>query len=74
VVTTPGGGSCRPELMSQDVRGGDKSPASERRIAGPIPEYNRFGEYTGVTYYRCRACGAESLRRIDLRGCCDGGA
>jgi hypothetical protein len=61
--------------MSQDVRGGDKSPASERRIAGPIPEYNKFGEYTGYTYFRCRNCGAEALNRIDLRGCCgDGGA
>ena len=50
----------------------DKRPGAERRIEGPIPEYNRFGEYTGVTYFRCRACGAESLRRIDLAGCCDG--
>jgi len=57
--------------MCANARGGDKSPASERRIAGPIPEYNRFGEYTGTTYFQCRACGAESLRRIDLAGCCE---
>jgi hypothetical protein len=50
----------------------DKDPGTtERRIAGPIPEYNRFGEYTGTTYFRCTNCGAESLRRIDLEGCCD---
>jgi len=48
------------------------SGATERRIEGPIPEYNRFGEYTGTEYFRCTACGAESLRRIDLEGCCDG--
>ena len=58
--------------MSQFARGGDKSSPPTRRIDGPIPEYNRFGEYTGVTYFRCTGCGAESLRRIDLEGCCDG--
>jgi len=58
--------------MSQDVPRGHKSPRTTRRIDGPIPEYNRHGDYTGVTYYRCTACGAESLRRIDLEGCCDG--
>jgi len=50
----------------------DKDPGAERRIDGPIPEYNRFSEFTGTTYYRCTNCGAESLRRIDLAGCCDG--
>ena len=58
--------------MSQYDPGGDKSSPPTRRIEGPIPEYNRFGEYTGTEYYRCRDCGAESLRRIDLQGCCDG--
>lgn len=48
-----------------------KDRAHERRIAGPIPEYNQYDEYTGTTYYRCRVCEAEALRRIDLQGCCD---
>ena len=58
--------------MSDHAPRGDKtSRSTERRIAGPIPEYNRWDEYTGVTYYRCTNCGAESLRRIDLTECCD---
>ena len=57
--------------MCANARSGDKSPTSERRIAGPIPEYNKFGEYTGVTYYRCRNCEADSLSRADLAGCCE---
>lgn len=48
----------------------DKDPVTRRRIEGPIPEYNRFGEYTGVTYFRCRECGAEALEREHLQGCC----
>jgi hypothetical protein len=58
--------------MKSDTRPENKhSGATERRIAGPIPEYNKFDEYTGTTYYRCTRCGAESLRRIDLQECCD---
>jgi len=57
--------------MSEHAPRGDKSSRStERRIAGPIPEYNRFDEWTGTTYYRCTACGAEALDRDDLAGCC----
>jgi len=44
---------------------------TDTRLRGPIPEYNRFGEYTGVTYWRCTDCGAEALNRVDLYGCCD---
>ena len=59
--------------MSSKTPVGNKEPATDgRRIEGPIPEYNQYSEYTGTTYYRCRDCGAESLRRIDLEGCCDG--
>ena len=50
---------------------GHKDPTHERRIEGPIPEHNRFGEFTGVTYFRCRRCGAEALGRIYLQGCCE---
>jgi hypothetical protein len=72
VLVHPATGGVWLRDMSHYESGGDKSSPTTRRIRGPIPEYNRFGEYTGVTYFRCRACGAESLRRIDLRGCCDG--
>ena len=58
--------------MSLNVRDRDKHPVSDRRIDGPIPEYNQFSEFTGTTYFRCRRCDAEALRRIDLAGCCDG--
>ena len=57
--------------MSINVRDRDKHPVSDRRIDGPIPEYNQFSEFTGTTYFRCRDCGAEALRRIDLQGCCE---
>ena len=50
----------------------DKDPVPERRIAGPLMEFDQYDQYTGYDYYRCRACGRESLRRIDLEDCCDG--
>ena len=56
--------------MSSIDRPTDKESGHERRIEGPIPEHNRFGEYTGVTYWRCTDCGAEALNRVDLYGCC----
>jgi len=34
-------------------------------------EFDQYDQYTGYDYYRCRRCGAESLRRIDLEGCCE---
>ena len=59
--------------MATNDAAGHKPPATDgRRIDGPIPEYNQYSEYTGTTYYRCTRRGAESLRRIDLEGCCDG--
>ena len=54
-------------------------PTSERRqgaattdegdgsdVEGPFWERDPYGGYTGVTYYRCRRCGTEALRRKDL--------
>lgn len=41
-----------------------------RRIEGPIPEIDKFGQTTGVTYYRCSTCGTEAMQRNDLRRCC----
>jgi len=66
------GGVSEATDMSVSERRPQKDEGTDgRRIAGPIPEYNRFDEYTGTTYFRCRNCGAESLRRVDLYGCCD---
>ena len=48
----------------------------EPSIKGPIPEFDRFGDYTGHEYFRCTGCGVEAMRRRDLRdgGCkCNGG-
>ena len=42
----------------------------EPSIEGPIPEFDRFGDYTGHEYFRCTGCGVEAMRRRDLR---DGG-
>ncbi|RAW44070.1 hypothetical protein DQW50_16225 [Halorubrum sp. 48-1-W] len=58
-------------MATYEPRGDKSSHRTERRIAGPLPEYNRFDEYTGADYYRCRRCGAEALRRIDLEACCE---
>jgi len=49
-----------------------KEQVAQRRIAGPLMEFDRFDQYTGHDYYRCRRCGRESLRRIDLEDCCNG--
>jgi len=57
--------------MEVNVSDRDKHPVSERRIAGPLMEFDRFDQYTGYDYFRCTRCGAESLRRIDLEGCCE---
>jgi hypothetical protein len=44
---------------------------SEGRIRGPISEFDANGNATGATYYRCRDCGTEAMRRRDLEACCD---
>ena len=57
--------------MSANAPDRHKEPVStSRRIEGPLPEYNRFDEFTGVTYFRCRSCGAEALEREHLTDCC----
>ena len=42
----------------------------ERRLVGPLQEVDKHGRSTGASYYRCRACGAEAMRRRDLESCC----
>ncbi|ELY96699.1 hypothetical protein C482_15031 [Natrialba chahannaoensis JCM 10990] len=43
---------------------------NERRIEGPIPKFNKYGNATGYDYFRRIGCGAEAMRRLNLR---DGG-
>jgi len=42
------------------------------RLEGPLPEFNKYGNYTGEDYWRCGDCGAEAMRRKDLDDCCEG--
>lgn len=50
---------------------GDASTSDEgSRIEGPIREFDTHDRPTGLTYFRCRACGRESMRRRDLGECC----
>jgi len=44
-------------------------------ISRSYTEFDKHGEPTGATYYRC-SCGREALRRRDLRldGCGEGGS
>ena len=56
--------------MSTHTPERDKHTLTDRRIEGPLPEYNRFDEFTGVTYFRCRSCAAEALEREHLIDCC----
>lgn len=37
-----------------------------KRISGPHWEFDRDGDCTGVTFYRCERCGAAALQRSDL--------
>lgn len=47
---------------------------AQTRIEGPIPEFDKYHEYTGYDYYRCCACGAEAIRRreLELTNCEEG--
>ena len=40
-------------------------------LVGPIPEFDRYGRSTGATFWRCRTCGEEAIRKCDLerQGC-----
>jgi hypothetical protein len=63
------GGQTKPSRTERT----DERRESEARIEGPFWERDRYGEYTGVTYYRCQGCDTEALRRADLdaQPCCD---
>jgi len=57
--------------MEPNVTDRFKDPVPERRIAGPIPEYDQYDRPTGYDYFRCTVCGREAMRRVDLEGCCE---
>lgn len=40
------------------------------RVDGPIQELDKHGQATGASFYRCRVCGTEAMRRRDLEQCC----
>lgn len=44
--------------------------AGDRRVEGPIQELDKHGRPTGTSYFRCRNCGTEAMRRDDLSECC----
>ena len=49
---------------------GIDEPVETTRIEGPIPEFDRHGNATGATYFRCTNCGREAMRAGDLEECC----
>lgn len=61
------GGRAEPERNRTQDGGRKPRPSPRGRVEGPFWERDPYGSYTGVTYYRCRACGIEALRRVDLR-------
>ena len=56
-------GGLKSEGTTEDVPDG-------RRVGGPIQEVDKHGRLTGASYYRCRDCGREAMRRQDLENCC----
>ncbi|RLM68483.1 hypothetical protein [Halorubrum sp. Atlit-26R] len=40
----------------------------EPRIEGPITEFDRYGDKTGATYFRCSGCGVESINKKGITG------
>lgn len=72
-VPTPDG--RLPERPVADGGAGASRTQSEEgdtptRIEGPLREFDRYDEPTGVTYFRCTACGQEAMRESDLADCC----
>jgi hypothetical protein len=45
--------------------------AGDDRIEGPLPEFNKYGNYTGENYDRCGDCSAEGICRKELNDCCE---
>lgn len=70
-VPTPDGRLPKRPVADGGVDANIELERSQRdRIAGPLAEFDKHGRPTGAEYYRCRACGAEAMRRQDLSECC----
>ena len=41
---------------------------NQPQIEGPITEFDRYGDATGATYFRCATCGVESVTKKGLTG------
>lgn len=54
------------------VENRDSDTPTSKSIQGPIEEFDPYGNRTGATYFRCRDCGSEAIRKRDLRDCCEG--
>lgn len=61
-VASDGGTTVEPQLEDENAT---------NRIRGPIPEFDAYDAWTGEEFYRCRACGAEAMRKRDLDECCE---
>jgi hypothetical protein len=46
---------------------------AQTRVVGPFPEFDRYGEPTGVSYYECTRCGQPAIYESDLDACCTEG-
>jgi hypothetical protein len=62
-----------PRVVVHDGGTTDSTPADERlptvrthEFEGPFPEFDRYGQFTGGRYFRCRRCSREVIRRQDL--------
>ena len=55
----------------QATQSGHKNVPTDDRIDGPIPEFDKYGRYTGYDYFRCTHCGAEAMRTAYLQECCE---
>lgn len=66
-VPRPDGRLPAPTLSDGGWPSRDVETASSDPVEGPFWERDQYGWFTGATYYGCRDCGVEALRRRDLR-------
>jgi len=56
--------------MSNSARAEQEPDADEPSIEGPIPETDRYGDYTGHDYFACTGCGVEAMTERDVERVC----
>jgi len=62
--------------MTTNATAGHQSSATteaQTRVVGPFPEFDRYGQPTGVSYYECTRCGQPAIYESDLDNCCTEG-